>query len=75
MTTLGRIITTLGLSLVAGAAIGTALGILIAPQPGVRTRHQLLTYSKRAQRQATRLGHEVKAGFDRAVKYSRELVA
>lgn len=60
---------------VMGAAVGTALGLLYAPQPGAESRTQLRRYSERAQDRATRLGRDVRRNVDRAVKYGRKLVA
>ncbi len=60
---------------VMGAAVGTALGLLYAPQPGAVTRTQLRWYSERAQDRAARLGRDVRRRVDRAVRYGRKLVA
>lgn len=58
-----------------GAAVGTTLGLLYAPQAGTATRKQLRRYSERAQGRAAGLSRDVRQGWDRAVRYGRKLVA
>ncbi len=60
---------------VMGAAVGTAVGLLYAPQAGAATRKQLRRYSERAQDHAARFRRDVRRGVDRAVRYGRRLVA
>lgn len=59
-------------ALVAGSAvIGAGLGLLLAPQSGADTRRQVRDYAKRAQAQAARMGHSVKAGYERAIEHGK----
>lgn len=74
MTTGHGHVTAAAVGILAGAAIGAALGVLYAPQSGERTRRQVRHYSGDAQRKAIRLGHEVKDGLDRAYEYGKAFV-
>lgn len=75
MSTMAKDITTVSAGLVAGAAIGAAVGFLFAPQDGVRTRRKIKRYAKRSQVKASLAGYDLREGLDRATRYCKGLVA
>lgn len=75
MSTIAKEITTVSAGLVAGAAIGAAMGLLLAPQDGVRTRRKIKRYAKRTQAKASFVGDDLRDALDRASHYCKELVA
>lgn len=75
MSTIAKEITTVSAGLLAGAAIGATMGILLAPQDGTRTRRKIKRYAKRTQVKASVVGDDLRDALDRASQYCKELVA
>ncbi len=79
MSTQVKQVTKVAALVASGAMLGTALGLLYAPQPGTKTRRQVWYYSKRAQVHGKRVGRNVWTGVDRAVDraltYGKSLAA
>jgi len=75
MTYSGRDVAKVTGLMVGGAAIGAALGLLYAPQPGAETRRQIKRYARRAEVQALRYGREVKQGLAHAFESGKHWLA
>ncbi|WP_447978344.1 YtxH domain-containing protein [Candidatus Nitrospira bockiana] len=57
-----------------GAVIGAGLGLLFAPQPGVRTRRRLRDAAEDLSRQASTLATDVKQMVDDTIDSGKRVV-
>jgi gas vesicle protein len=60
------------LGLVCGAAVGAALGLLLAPKPGLELRHQMSDSAQRMKARATQAYGEASTAVGDAVERGRK---
>ena len=57
-----------------GAVVGAGIGLLFAPQSGLKTRRDIGRYAKKAQVKAIRWGRSVQSSAQEVIDRSRSLM-
>jgi gas vesicle protein len=63
-----------GLAFVAGAIVGAAAALLLAPQSGRETREQLRGYARRGEEEVRELAGKAGDAFDQAMEKGRQFL-